>query len=56
MLLRIQVFRDVTLCYWLFPDVLQEHGATCGADLLVNMGSTIRGGGGHGMVVFGGPA
>jgi len=33
--LRIQVFRDVTLCYWAFPDVLQEHGATCGADIYV---------------------
>lgn len=59
MLLRIQVLRDVTLCYWMFPDVLQEHGGYMGSryiGLLFNMGWTIRGGGGQGMVISGGPA
>jgi len=58
-LLRIQVFRDVKLCYWVFLDVLQEHGGYMGSryiGLLINMGWTIRGGGGQGMVIFGGPA
>jgi len=43
----------------MFPDVLQEHGGYMGSryiGLLFNMGWTIRGGGGQGMVISGGPA
>ena len=32
-LLRIQEFWDVTLCYWVFPGVLQERAATCQGDI-----------------------